>query len=81
MVYRFILDLFSMFKFIFERERKSMSQGGAERGNTESQSGSRLPAASTEPNMELKVMNSEIMTCAKVRRLTNGTTQIPEDLF
>ena len=56
-----------MFKFIFEREKKSMSQGGAERGNTESQSGSRLPAASTEPNMELKVMNSEIMTCAKVR--------------
>ena len=49
--------------FIFERERDSVSRGGAEReGDTESQAGSRLQAVSTEPYVGLKLTNCEIMT-------------------
>ena len=49
--------------FIFERERQSMSRGGAEReGDTESEAGSRLPAVSTEPDAGLEPTNCEIMT-------------------
>ena len=58
--------------FIFERQ--SMSGGGAERereGDTESKAGSRLRAVSTEPDAGLDPMNSEIMTQAKVGRLTD----------
>ena len=40
-----------------------MSGGGAEReGDTESESGSRLRAANTEPGAGLELMNREIMT-------------------
>ena len=40
-----------------------MSGGGAEReGDTESEADSRLPAVSSEPKVELKLMNCEIMT-------------------
>ena len=46
-----------------ERERQTMSRGGAEReGDTESEAGSRLQAVSTEPNVGLDLMNCEIMT-------------------
>ena len=49
-----------------------MSGGGAEReGATESEAGSRLQAVSTEANAGLKLKNSEIMTRAKVRPLTD----------
>ena len=40
-----------------------MSRGGAEReGDTVSEAGSRLLAVSTEPDVGLELMNSEIMT-------------------
>ena len=40
-----------------------MSRGGAEReGDTESETGSRLRAVSTEPDVGLKLMDREIMT-------------------
>ena len=40
-----------------------MSRAGAEReGDTESKAGFRLPAVSTEPNVELELTNCEIMT-------------------
>ena len=40
-----------------------MSRGGAEReGDTESEAGSRLCAASTEPDAGLELTNCEIMT-------------------
>ena len=39
-----------------------MSREGAERGNTESEAGSRLRAVSTEPNAGLELMNREITT-------------------
>ena len=51
------LYFFLMFLFIFEeRERQSMSGGGAEReGDTESETGSRLRAVSTEPHAGLEL--------------------------
>ena len=46
-----------------ERERQSVSGGGAEQeGDTESKAGSRLRTVSTEPNAGLEPMNCEIMT-------------------
>ena len=48
---------FLMFIY-FEKERQSVSRGGAERqGDTESEAGSRLRAVSIEPNagLELKI--------------------------
>ena len=44
--------------FIFEREKESMSGGGVEReGDTESEAGSRIQAVSTEPDVELELVN------------------------
>ena len=49
--------------FILERDRESVSRGGAEReGDTESEAGSRLRAVSTEPDGGLEPTNREIMT-------------------
>ena len=59
------LLFFNFFKtlFIFERERWSASRGGTEReGDTESKTGSRLLAVSTEPDTGLELTNREIMT-------------------
>ena len=55
-----------------------MSQGGAEReGDVEFEAGSRLWAASTEPDAGLELMNREIMTRAEVGRSTYWATQAP----
>ena len=55
-----------------------MNRGGAEReGDTESETGSRLWAVSTEPKVGLEPMDREIMTWAEVRRLTDQATQAP----
>ena len=49
--------------FIILRERQSVSGGGAEsEGDTESEAGPRLPAASTEPDAGLEPTNREITT-------------------
>ena len=51
--------------FIFERKRQSESMGGSERereGDTESETGSRLRAVSTDPDVGLELTNREIMT-------------------
>ena len=49
--------------FLRERERQSVNREGAEReGDTESETGSKLPAVSTEPDAGLKLVNHEIMT-------------------
>ena len=64
--------------FIYFWERDSASQGGAEReGDTQSEAGSGLWAVSTEPDAELELVNYEIMTWAKVGRLTDWATQAP----
>ena len=52
-----------MFIYFSERERQSVSRGGAERGeDTESKAGSRLRAVSAEPHAALELTNCEIMT-------------------
>ena len=52
-----------MFIFDRERERQSMSGGGAERkGDTESEAGSRLCTVSTEPDAGLELTDRKIMT-------------------
>ena len=70
------LNFFFMFLFIFERER--VSRGGTEReGATESKAGSRLRAASTEPDAGLELKNCEIRTQAGVSRPTDGAPKGP----
>ena len=55
-----------------------MNGGGSEReGDTDSEAGSRLRAVSTEPDAGLKLTDREIVTSAKVGRLTDGATQAP----
>ena len=56
--------------FVWERESERERGGGRER-ETESKAGSRLWAASTEPNMGLKPMDRKIMTWAEVGHLTD----------
>ena len=52
-----------MFIHFWERERQSVSRGGAEReGDTESEAGSRLRAVSAEPDTGLEPTNREITT-------------------
>ena len=50
-------------------------------GDTESEAGSRLRAISTKPKMGLESINPEMMTWAKVGRLTNRATQAPQFSF
>ena len=70
----FSLNVYLLLK---DRERQSMSMGGAERGeDTESEVGSRLWAISTEPDAGLKLTNHEFMTWAKIGRLTDWATQV-----
>ena len=55
-----------------------MGEGQREReGDTESEAGSRLWAASTEPNAGLQPTNHKIMTWGEDQRLTNWATQVP----
>ena len=67
-----------MFIYFWDRERQSMNRGGAEReGDTESETGSRLWAVSTEPDAGLELTDREIMTPAEVGSLTDWATQAP----
>ena len=50
-------------------------------GGAEFEAGSRLWAVSTEPDAGLELTNREIMTWAKVGRLTNWATQVPQEFF
>ena len=71
-----------MFIYFWDRERQSMNRGGAEReGDTESETGSRLWAVSTEPDAGLKLTDCEIMTWAEVGRLTDWATQVPPKIL
>ena len=64
--------------FTFERKRQCEWERGRERGeDTESEAGSRLWAVSTEPDARLELMDCEIMTWAKVGRLTDWATKVP----
>ena len=56
-----------------------MNGGGSEReGDTESETGSRLWAVSTEPDAGLEPTDSEIVTWAEVGRLIDWATQAPQ---
>ena len=69
---------FNVSLFLKGRHRQSMSGGGAEsEGDTASEAGSRLWAVSTQPVMGLKLPNRDIITWAKVGRLTNWAIQTP----
>ena len=62
----FFFNFFSTFIYFWDRERQSMNGGGAERdGDTESETGSRLRAVSTEPDAGLELTDHEIMTWLK----------------
>ena len=66
-----------MFTYFWEKEREHKQGRGREReGDTESEAGPRLWAVSTEPHVGLELTNCEIMTWAKVRRLTDWATQV-----
>ena len=55
-----------------ERERESMNRvGSVKEGDTESETGSRLQAVSTEPDAGLEPTDCEIMTWAEVGCLTD----------
>ena len=67
--------------FIFEREKErerawELCKGREREGDTESEADSRLWAVSIEPDTGLKPPNHEIMTWAKVGRLTDWATQV-----
>ena len=47
--------------FLFERDRTQKGRG-RERGDTESEAGSRLSAGGTEPDAGLELMSLEIMS-------------------
>ena len=51
---------------------------GQREGDTESKTGSRLWAVSTEPDTGLDLTDHEIMTWAEVGRLTDWATQAPQ---
>ena len=76
MVSLFFLFFFLTFVYFWDRERQSMNGGGSEREeDTESETGSRLWAVGTEPDVWLEPKDREIMTWAKVGRLTDQATQ------
>ena len=82
------LSVSGLFNFIFlkvylflkETEHKQGRRSERE-GDTESEAGSRLWAASTEPDAGLEPLNCEIMTWAEVGRSTDWATQAPRDGF
>ena len=50
---------------------------GQRKGDTESKTGSRLWAVSTEPDVGLELTDREMVTWAEVSRLTDWATQAP----
>ena len=74
----FFFNFFFNVLFIFEigRDRAWTGEGQRE-GDTESETGSRLWAFSTEPDAGLELTDREIMTWAEVGCLTDWATQAP----
>ena len=74
-------ELFSFLTFIYYWETETEHEHGRGRergGDTESEVVSRLWAVSTEPDAGLELTTCEVMTWAKVRRLTDWATQAPQ---
>ena len=80
----FLCLMISLNVCLWERDRQSArwGVGGAEsEGDTESEASSWLWAVSTEPDVGLEPTSREIMTWAKVGRLTDWATQAPLTSF
>ena len=59
----YVFNFFNIYLFLRERQRQSVSRGGAEReGDTESEAGSGLLAVSTELDAGLELTDREAMT-------------------
>ena len=71
-----------MFIYFWERERERAEEGQIEREtqNPKQAPGSRLQAASTEPEEGLELTNYKTMTWAEVGRLTNWAIQVPQNI-
>ena len=71
-------SFFNVYLFLRERDRARAGEGAETReGDTESETGSRLWAVCTEPNMGLELRNGEIVTWAEVGCSTYWATQVP----
>ena len=77
-VFLLFLIFLNVYLFLRERERQRVSREGAERGDTESETGSRFWGVSIEPNVGLELTKGEIMTWAEVERPTDWATQVPQ---
>ena len=77
-MYFFFFKFFNVYLFLRQRETEHEQGEGQKEGHTESETGSRLWAVSTEPNAGLELTDREIMTWAEVGRLTNQATQAPQ---
>ena len=73
-----LCSFFKKLMFLRKRERQSASGERTKReADTESEAGSKLWAASTEPDVGLELTDSKIMTWIEVRGLTEWATQVP----
>ena len=79
-IFETFLLLFLMFIYFWDRDRAWAEEGQRER---ETQDPKQAPgwAVSTEPDVGLKLTDREIMTWAKVGRLTDWATQAPPGDF
>ena len=68
---------FLMFIFFLRQRDRAWTGEGQREGDTESETGSRLWAVSTEPDVGLELTDREIMTWAEVGHLTDWATQVP----
>ena len=78
-LYFWNLVFFFFFKFIYLRERESIEWRRCRKWGRH-RIPSRLYTVSTEPDVELELMNREIMTWAEVGRLIDRATQVPWNL-
>ena len=69
--------LLLLFVYFWERDRTWMVEGKRER-EIQFETGSRLQAVSTDPNMGLELTNCKIITWAEVGHLTHWATQVPQ---
>ena len=71
-----------MFIYFWDRETEHERGRVREReGDTESETGFRLWAVSTEPDTGLELTNREIMAWAKVGHLSDWATQVPLNAY
>ena len=77
----FFFNFFLTFIYFWDRERDRAWMGEGQReGDTESETGSRLWAVSTEPDAGLELTDRKIMTWAEVGRTTDWATQVPQHI-